>query len=407
MFNSTNIPIKVPKLTKNIALKVKRVALIFGISLALISVFRAAFGQEQNDKFVVVLDAGHGGKDPGAVGKHTYEKDIVISIVLKTGEYIKKYCQNVEVIYTRKKDHFVELYKRAEIANKNHADLFISVHCNANESRRFYGSETYVMGLHKSKENLEVAKKENAAILLEDDYRQQYDGFDPNEPENHIIFSLYQNAHLDQSLDMASKVQNQFRERVSRRDLGVKQAGFLVLYQVTMPGVLIETGFLTNKKEERFLKSESGQVYMASAIYRAFKEYKKAIEEEYRRTQEIAGKQKTDSRHNRGAPSSENYAPSSVKQGAGGNNELIFRIQFASSKTPKDKNDPVFDKMKYVFEYQHGGLYKYTIGSTHQLEEAIQLKQQMERHGYKDSFVVAFLNGERISMQKARTILEK
>ncbi|MCF8303439.1 MAG: N-acetylmuramoyl-L-alanine amidase [Bacteroidales bacterium] len=386
----------------------KRLGLIFGISLALISLYSQALGQGDNDKFVVVLDAGHGGKDPGAVGKHTYEKDIVLSIVLKTGEYINKYCDDVEVIYTRKTDRFVELYKRAEIANKNHADLFVSVHCNANESSRFYGSETYVMGLHKTQENLEVAKQENAAILLEDDYKQTYNGFDPNEPENHIIFSMYQNAYLDRSLEMASEVQDQFRERVSRRDRGVKQAGFLVLYRVTMPGVLVETGFLTNRKEERFLASESGQVYMASAIYRAFKDYKQSIEKENRKSAKIAGRGDNHSGpHGNGKETFNQHKPNSVEDGAGGDNDLVFRVQFASSENPKGAGDPAFNRMGNVFEYHHKGLYKYTVGSTSDLDKAVNLKHQVEKMGYNGAFVVAFLNGERISMKKARNLLEK
>ncbi|MDY0286672.1 MAG: N-acetylmuramoyl-L-alanine amidase, partial [Bacteroidales bacterium] len=240
-----------------------------------------AQGENEDNRYcvkTVVIDAGHGGKDPGAVSGNIREKDIALRIALKTGAYIEKYLPDVKVCYTRTDDRFVELHKRAKIANEAQADLFISIHCNANKSSKPFGTETYVMGLHKSQANLEVAKKENAAILLEEDYESEYEGYDPNLPENTIIFSLFQNAFLNQSLTMASLVEDQFRERVHRHDRGVKQAGFLVLYRTTMPGILVETGFLTNPSERAFLAGEEGQTFIASAIYRAFKNYKEVQE---------------------------------------------------------------------------------------------------------------------------------
>jgi N-acetylmuramoyl-L-alanine amidase len=226
----------------------------------------------------VVIDAGHGGHDPGAVGKTSKEKDIALSIALKTGKFIEENLPDVEVVYTRKTDVFVELYRRARIANEAKADLFISIHCNANKSTTPYGAETYVMGLHKSDANLAVAQTENASILLEDDYHVKYDGFDPTSPEGYIFFTMLQNAYLDQSLSLASNVQKHFRERVNLFDRGVKQAGFLVLYKTTMPSVLIETGFISNVKEEKILASDEGQTYIASAIFRAVKDYKRLVE---------------------------------------------------------------------------------------------------------------------------------
>ena len=205
----------------------------------------------KNNKLnLVVIDAGHGGHDPGAVGLISKEKDIVLSLALRLGKMIESNFSDVKVVYTRKTDEFVELYRRAEIANEIHADLFISLHINSNDSPVPYGFETYVMGLHKSQANLEVAKKENAAILLEDNYKASYDGFDPNSPEASIIFSLYQNAFLDQSLDLSMRIQQQFTKRIKSKDKGVKQAGFLVLYKTAMPAILIESGFLSNPKEE-------------------------------------------------------------------------------------------------------------------------------------------------------------
>ncbi|MGB1206665.1 MAG: N-acetylmuramoyl-L-alanine amidase family protein [Chitinophagales bacterium] len=225
----------------------------------------------------VVIDAGHGGKDNGCSGKHTKEKGITLAIALKLGKYIEENIPNVKVIYTRKKDFFVELHERAALANRNNADLFISVHCNAS-SPSAYGTETYVMGVDKSRENLDVARRENAVVLLENDYKEKYDGFDLDNPENEIIFSLYQNAYLDQSIQLAAFIEDQFKTRAKRHSRGVRQESFLVLYKTAMPSVLVETGFLTNGKEEKYLKSEAGQTYVASAIFRAFKEYKETLE---------------------------------------------------------------------------------------------------------------------------------
>jgi N-acetylmuramoyl-L-alanine amidase len=253
---------------------VKRFFIIFGILLLAIVTTQVAMADRHGYIKTVVIDPGHGGRDPGAVGRNSKEKDITLAISMKLGEYIKENMPDVKVIYTREKDEFVELFRRAQIANENNADLFISVHCNSSRSSTALGTETFVMGLHRSEANLEVARKENASILFEEDYLDTYDGFDPHSPEANIIFSLYQNAYLDQSLSVASLIQDQFRERARRIDRGVKQAGFLVLYQITMPGILVEAGFLSNPREEQYLMSETGQAHIASAIYRAFRDYK-------------------------------------------------------------------------------------------------------------------------------------
>ena len=222
----------------------------------------------------IVIDAGHGGKDPGAVGKKGKEKDIALKVALKLGGYIEKNIPGVKVVYTRKDDRFIELYDRAEIANKNKADLFISIHVNASTSAAPYGTETYVMGLHKTEGNLDVAKRENSVILLDQNNAERYEGFDPGSPESYILFSLSQNAYLESSLSFADKIEKQFKNRAGRRSLGVKQAGFWVLWKTSMPAVLVETGFISNPKEEEFLLSDNGQDLLASGIYRAFKEYK-------------------------------------------------------------------------------------------------------------------------------------
>ncbi len=224
-------------------------------------------------KRIVVIDPGHGGKDPGAIGKKSKEKNIVLAISLKVGAYLEENLKNVKVIYTRKTDEFIPLKKRAEIANNAGADLFVSIHANAIKNENAYGTETYVMGLHKTEKNLKVAILENSAILYENNYLDEYGGYEPNSPETYIVMNLVQSAYRDMSIDLAEKIQEQFKDRAGRKDKGVKQAGFLVLWQTTMPSVLVEVGFISNKNEEEYLNSEYGQSIIASAIYRAIRDY--------------------------------------------------------------------------------------------------------------------------------------
>lgn len=226
----------------------------------------------------VVIDPGHGGKDPGAVGKIHYEKDIVLSVSLRFGRLIEEWFPDVEVIYTRNRDYYVELADRSDIANKAHADLFISVHANANDSREAVGSETYVMGLHMSKDNLDVAMRENSVITYEDDYHSKYEGFDPRSPESYIMFLLMQNAYLDQSIKLAELFQNEFSQGPIMRNRGVRQAGFLVLWRTAAPSVLVELGFMSNIKEEETLGDPEMQDQLAERMLIAFKKYKEIMD---------------------------------------------------------------------------------------------------------------------------------
>lgn len=368
---------------------------------------------------VVVIDAGHGGHDPGAVGKSSQEKDIALAIALKTGKYIKENLKDVEVIYTRKTDVFVELYRRARIANEAKADLFISIHCNANKSTTPYGAETYVMGLHRSNANLAVAQLENASILLEDDYHVQYEGFDPKSPEGFIFFSMLQNAFLDQSLDLASRVQTHFKEKVNLFDRGVKQAGFLVLYKTTMPSILVETGFISNVKEETILRSDEGQNYIASAIYRAVKDYKQSVEKtpavpydfadkdnqpflNTNNSNDNAGKDNARSEIGSQTPAAlpELEQPNVSMQG------LFFKVQFYISKIKLDPDAREFKGLNDVGYYMHQGIYKYTIGNEATPEDAQKLIPGLTKKGFKDAFVVVFLNGERISLDQGKKLLK-
>jgi N-acetylmuramoyl-L-alanine amidase len=227
---------------------------------------------------VVVIDAGHGGHDNGTHGRLLKEKDVALNIALKVGSYIEKNIPGVKVIYTRRDDRYLALDERADIANRNKADLFICIHANANPNTKAFGTETFVMGLHKDEGNLAIAQRENSVILMDENYEERYEGFNPNSPESYILFTLTQSAYQESSLRFASKVEGQFKDRVGRLSRGVKQAGFVVLWRTAMPSVLIETGFLTNSTEEKFLAGDEGQELIASGIYRAFKEYKNEVE---------------------------------------------------------------------------------------------------------------------------------
>ena len=228
----------------------------------------------------VVIDAGHGGKDPGTHGLFSQEKSVALKIARELGRIIKENLKDVEIIYTRTNDTFVELEDRAIIANKNDADVFISIHCNAvpANKERIYGTETYVMGLHTEEGNFEITKRENSVILMEENYEERYEGFDPESPESLILFSLYQNAFIENSLHLAENVEDQFGKRVGRNSRGVRQAGFWVLWRTSMPSILVEVGYLSNPGEEKYLNDELGQVYLASGIYRALRDYKNEIE---------------------------------------------------------------------------------------------------------------------------------
>jgi len=236
------------------------------------------FPPKNSKHFVVVIDAGHGGKDPGNSGKVAKEKNIALKISLKLGAFIEKNMPDVKVVYTRKDDRYIGLDERADIANKAKADLFICIHANSHTTSKPYGTETFVMGHHKDDGNLEVAKRENSVILMDENYEERYEGFDPKSPESYILFTLIQNAYQESSLKFAQKVEDQFKSKAGRLSRGVKQAGFVVLWKTTMPSVLVEAGFLSNSAEEKFLNTDEGQELIASGIYRAFKDYKSEVE---------------------------------------------------------------------------------------------------------------------------------
>jgi len=407
----------------------------FGLLFLFISlaVFQPVSISAQSSLNKIVIDAGHGGKDPGASGKYSREKDVVLSIALKTGQLLKKKYPNIEIIYTRKTDVFIPLKERAEIANKNKADLFISIHCNSNTSSQPHGAETYVMGLHKSEANLNVAKKENSAMLFEADYQQQYDGFNPTSDESHIIFNFFQNSFSSQNLDLASKIQTEFTVDTPLKNRGVKQAGFWVLYKTTMPGVLIETGFLSNVKDEKFLNSKNGQLQLSKAIVKAVGDYKDA--------HDANEKNKLVQIKNKGTEKEKEIIPTKTENKLAENktneditiiktesprvakeqkkpqtvakteehkkaNLPIFKIQFLSLNSQKKLSGAKYDKLPIINSYKYKGLYRYTSGETQEYKTAILLQNKVRKAGFKDAFIVAFLNGKRMSLKDARAMLE-
>ncbi len=404
----------------------KRLAVIFVIGFLFAGEAYEAWADRKGFVNTVVIDPGHGGREPGAVGRRSKEKDIALAISLKLGEYIRESIEDVEVIFTRDSDVFVPLHERARIANENNADLFISIHCNSATSRTAQGTETFVMGLHRSEANLEVARRENKSILYEDDYLETYDGFDPNSPEANITFGLYQYAYLEQSLQMASLVQDQFRERAQRIDRGVKQAGFLVLYNITMPGVLIETGFISNAREEAYLMSTTGQAHIASAIFRAFREYKEeqdamaAARIHYARAtdqhdHEDVGYTEPDNEPAEAyviieesiADQTAQHEMDDYDKSNKPSMNITFRVQFASTSEQRSTDDPAFNGLENVSWYFHEGLYKYTVGNESSLEQAAAIQKEVQDAGFHDAFVVAFVNNERISAREAIQLLQK
>jgi N-acetylmuramoyl-L-alanine amidase len=252
----------------------KSLPYLFFIALFGLTLF--SFTNKDATNFTVVIDAGHGGKDPGCLGSKAKEKDVALSVALKVGNYIKENMKEVKVVYTRDNDSFVELDERTAIANRNKADLFISIHCNSAKNKEVLGAETYTIGMHKTDGNLDVAMRENAVILKEENHKEKYQ-FDPYSIISYIRMSNFQSANQTKSIDFATKVQKQFEDRVNRQNRGVKQSGFLVLWKTSMPAALIEIGFLTNATEQDYLKTDNGQNYIASGIYRAFKEYKNEV----------------------------------------------------------------------------------------------------------------------------------
>ncbi|MFR2071165.1 MAG: N-acetylmuramoyl-L-alanine amidase family protein [Bacteroides nordii] len=370
--------------------------------------------------FVVVIDPGHGGHDPGAVGKISKEKNINLNVALKLGNMIKKNCDDVKVIFTRTKDVFIPLNRRAEIANNAKADLFISIHTNAlANNRTAKGASTWTLGLAKSDANLAVAQRENSVILYESDYKTRYAGFNPNSAESYIIFEFMQDKYMEQSVHLASLVQKQFRHTCKRVDRGVHQAGFLVLKASAMPSILVELGFISTPEEERYLNSEEGTGTLAKGIYRAFLTYKKEHEirltgvsrtiipdDEEMSENELAATQPKEEKTDSAPVQTELVAQAKPQQrpitveSATNSGEITFKIQILTSSSPLTKNDKRLKGLKDVDYYKEKGLYKYTYGASTDYNKVLRSKRAITDK-FKDAFIIAFRDGEKMNINAA------
>ncbi|KAB1071910.1 N-acetylmuramoyl-L-alanine amidase [Tamlana haliotis] len=347
-----------------------------------------AHTEKPDKKFVVVLDAGHGGHDPGNTGNGYKEKEIALNVVLRVGKQLEK-NSGIKVIYTRKSDEFVDLFVRGKIANEANADLFVSVHCNAHGSSA-HGTETFVLGTHRNNTNFEVAKRENSVIFMEEDYKKNYAGFNPNSPESVMSILLSQEEYLDQSIMLASLIQKMFTNSLKRKNRGVKQAGFIVLHQTVMPSVLVEMGFLSYKKEGAYLNSSKGQQQISDAIYEAIIEYKKSLDKSVHGylpvedvIEEVSAQVVTEER--------------TVTNTSG----IVFKVQIAASSKFIESKAYNFNGLTGVSNIKTAGLYKYYYGNTSSYQEVKGFQAEAQKNGYPSSFIVAFKEGNKIPLSEA------
>ena len=374
-----------------------------GLTLIIIALCSSAIFA-QTPKFKVVLDAGHGGPDFGATYHGLAEKTIALSVTQKVGKILEK-NPNIDVIYTRNTDVFIELNKRAEIANSNKASIFVSIHCNANKNNSAEGYETYVMGMHRNASNLEVAKLENEVVTMEKDYKLKYNGYDPKNPETAIGTTLLQEEYMDNSISLASRVQNGMATNFGRKDRRVKQAGFLVLREIYMPRILIEMGFISNVREGNYMNSEVGQNEIATGIANAIISYKN----------EYYGAGKNE-------PQIEKYVPKTaekdvIPQTAPVNNNsnsasdpivtetkngITFKVQIAASGKKLDLTPSNFKGLNNISVANDGGtLYKYMYGNTSSYEEVKQNLTEAKAKGFEGAYIIAFKDGVKIKLQEA------
>ena len=343
-------------------------------------------GNTINDRFIVVIDPGHGGNDPGAIGTRGKEKNINLNVARKLGRLIEDNCNDTKVVYTRKSDIFVPLHRRAEIANNAKANLFISIHTNAVAKKNSYvkGTETYTLGLHRTEENLEVAKKENSVILIEDDYKQRYAGFNPNSSESYIIFEFMQDKNMSQSVNFATLIQQNFKS-YNRIDKGVHQAGFLVLRETSMPSVLVELGYISNPSEETYLLSDKGTTDLANAIYRAFINYKGNSSKIKHTT----------------VTSNTRQEITTPKEEAKETSKIKFKIQILASDRVLPQNSRLFKGLSPVSWYKENGLIKYTYAENEDYNKILKIKRKIVDPKFKDAFIIAFKNDTKININKA------
>lgn len=357
------------------------IVLICALSLSIGSLFA-------QQPFTVVLDAGHGGHDSGAVGKYSKEKNINLAVVLKLGSMINQKYPDVKVVYTRKTDVFIPLQRRADIANENHADIFFSIHTNAIRTPSTFGTETFLLGLAKTKSNLEVAMLENSVMTLEDDYKTKYQGFDPNSVDSYIMFEYMQDRYLDKSLQLATLIEEQFK-RAKRYSRGVKQAGFWVLHKTACPSVLVELGFISNASEEKYLNSDAGRTQLSEAIFKAFETYKR----EHDRKSGII----TTVNENR---RDLEQAANEIKPQEVAANDVVFKIQLFALERRLQLNHPSFKDLKEVTFYKEGNFFKYTYGNETSFEAIESVRKSIEKK-FPDAYIIAFRGDKKITIGEA------
>lgn len=391
-----------------------RILVLVWITVGLVATAIAA-----NKKFTLVIDAGHGGHDPGAKGAFSQEKNINLNVALAFGQYVERNCPDVKVIYTRKTDVFIPLHTRADIANKNKADLFVSIHTNAlPRGRVARGMETYTLGMHRASTNLDVAKRENAVILIEDDYKQRYEGFDPNSSESYIMFEFMQDKNMAQSVELARFVQKRTCSSANRPDKGVKQAGFLVLRETSMPSCLIELGFITTSDEEEMLNSSQGIDRLGYGIYQAFLDYKKVyntnVTVPYRADQSeeinipsVVPQEKKEQKQKKSAapvPVKVQEEPAvpvakvdSTQEMADSN--LVFKVQIMASTSRQEINKSKLNGQEAQY-YEEGGFYKYTVGESADYDEIVKVRKLLLNQ-FPEAFIIAFKGRQKVNTQAA------
>ena len=374
----------------------------------------------QNTSFTLVIDPGHGGSDPGAVGAVAKEKNINLAVALEVGKLIEKEHSDVKVFYTRKTDKYLALDERATFANDKKADLFISIHTNSAKNKAAYGAETFTLGLAKSEANMAVAMRENSVMLLEEDYKTKYKGFDPSSVDSYIMFEFMQDKYIDQSLEFATFTQEQFTNYCKRRDRGVRQAGFLVLHQTAAPSVLIELGFISNKEEEKYLNSKDGQQKMATAVSKAFTNYKHNHDRKSGKTTANADSQTSEKPARPAKPlpkepkqsttdtaatiettkTTEVTKPAEVTDNNTNQKEIVFKVQLFAGTKKLPSTAPEFKGLKDIGYYEEGNLYKYTAGNETEYQNIVSLKKEINKK-YPEAFIIAFLDGKKIAVTEA------
>ena len=354
----------------------------------------------QKKAFTVVIDAGHGGHDPGAMGKLTQEKKLNLEVSQRLEQQIKLHHPDVKVVMTRKNDVFLTLQQRADIVNKNNADLFICIHTNAAENRNVTGTETFVLGVDKMQSNLDVAMRENAVMLLEDDYQTTYEGFDPNSVDSYIMFELMQDQYIDQSLNFATLVQHQFTD-IGRSDRGVRQAGFWVLHKSACPSVLIEMGFISNINEEKYLASDKGKEDITNSIYQAFEQYKSAYDRKHGIVKASQAESKpAEAKADKPAEAKAAKPEEAAKTAEAKADKPVYKVQIFSTLKPVPAGDPTFRGLKNCQCTKDGKFYKYTYGEDADYQTILDIQQELKTK-FKDCFIVAFLGNKQIPVKEA------